>query len=824
MRSSFVLTLAVALYFTSSASAQSRKEAVIVFKDGFFLTGVVKEERTFITDPASGQSITIPLSGGLVNLDDRVRRTYFIPGQLQEVLEKKEVNRDLINLTRYPNTARPDQILPGWQITDFPAFDVKWERSLNVNVTRPGFNKSFPMRQRIIQLTPQIMHIQSLGYNWDIFYLTRELSLADVRALLAGYVADKKEIKDWKDWDKRKLVGMFLHQAGWHEEAQQELDKLVEEYPSRKEDLASLRETIAKVLADIQVEDIDRAFKAGQHKRAQERLTQFATDKLEPLVNEKNLQLARDLRNKYDDLNTKMGQARQTLAALIKRVEPSDSKFWSDAADLILGELNLDTLPRLETFVTFGLQHLREVEANAKPSQAADEVLALAVSGWLLGNASAEPDTTSARLLARARGMVLDYQKNDNSAVRLQMLQSLFQRSNMTVEVLARIIKTAPPVNAFDKTKIDTKTVKLDIDIADSRGGSYYVKLPPDYHHHRDYPVVLYLQSARERADVTLERLGELAAQHGFILAAPLWGGPSGAAYTYTAREHAIVLDSLRDLRRRFQIDSDRVFLFGWENGADAALDIGMSHPDQFAGILSMCGVPRYYTAEHDRYLTNAQYLPVYLVEGDRNGLNGAAARWMLKDWMHGTYSALYAEYKGRGPDWYKGELPRMFDWMTHKKRFFPKKEMGRRNTTGGVGEEFRTMRECDNRFYWLTTDVIDPRCLSGPTLQVRATPPASMQASISVANKLDAKSPGQTETKAKIFTQVAIQTKGLRQVTLWLSPAMVDFTNPIRIKVNGSAIGGDRLLPPNPAVLMEDFFYNGDRQRLFYEKVELRF
>ena len=47
-----------------------------------------------------------------------------------------------------------------------------------------------------------------------------------------------------------------------------------------------------------------------------------------------------------------------------------------------------------------------------------------------------------------------------------------------------------------------------------------------------------------------------------------------------------MVIDTLRDLRRRFQVDSDRVFLFGWEQGADAALDIGMSHPDQFAGVL----------------------------------------------------------------------------------------------------------------------------------------------------------------------------------------------------------------------------------------------
>ena len=47
---------------------------------------------------------------------------------------------------------------------------------------------------------------------------------------------------------------------------------------------------------------------------------------------------------------------------------------------------------------------------------------------------------------------------------------------------------------------------------------------------------------------------------------------------------------------------------------------LGLMFPDQFAGVLPMCGSPRYFTAERDRYLSNAQYLPFYLVEGDRNG------------------------------------------------------------------------------------------------------------------------------------------------------------------------------------------------------------
>ena len=101
------LLIILLLAFAGGAvQAQARKEAVIVFKDGFYLSGKVVEKKDYIIDPATGRSFTIPLAGGLINLDDGVRRMYFIPGQLQAVEEKKSVDRDLINLPRYANTSR----------------------------------------------------------------------------------------------------------------------------------------------------------------------------------------------------------------------------------------------------------------------------------------------------------------------------------------------------------------------------------------------------------------------------------------------------------------------------------------------------------------------------------------------------------------------------------------------------------------------------------------------------------------------------------------------------------------------------------------------
>src|SRR4029079_4233731 len=100
----------------------------------------------------------------------------------------------------------------------------------------------------------------------------------------------------------------------------------------------------------------------------------------------------------------------------------------------------------------------------------------------------------------------------------------------------------------------------------------------PDYHHRRSYPVVILLHSGREKAEEMLERFTAEAAKYGFILAAPLWHGNNVFKKRIQpgAKEREIVCDALRDLRRRFNVDSDRVFLFGREDGATLAFDVGL--------------------------------------------------------------------------------------------------------------------------------------------------------------------------------------------------------------------------------------------------------
>jgi len=297
-----------------------------------------------------------------------------------------------------------------------------------------------------------------------------------------------------------------------------------------------------------------------------------------------------------------------------------------------------------------------------------------------------------------------------------------------------------------------------------------------------------------------LNRWSDLAAQHGYILVAPEWNHGKGVTYGYSPEEHGVVLHALRDLRRRFQVDSDRVFLFGYGQGGLMAYDVGLAHPDLFAGVLPMSAAPSYFPG---KYGTNAQFLPFFVVGGDRAGSAVQENRSLFKEWVRWNYASFYVEYRGRGVEWFGGELPTMFEWMGRQKRAHPMRELGRVNFSGGAGEEFKTMRLTDNRFYWLGAEV-QARYVNDSARWNPRMAAATLQANIFSGN------------------QVHLHTTGINQATVWLGPSMIDFTKPVTLRVNNQHVSP---IPVHASLetLLEDVYLRGDRQQLYFARVTVK-
>ena len=131
--------------------------------------------------------------------------------------------------------------------------------------------------------------------------------------------------------------------------------------------------------------------------------------------------------------------------------------------------------------------------------------------------------------------------------------------------------------------------------------------------------MLVVLHQSGETPEEMLKRWSNAAGENGYILVAPEWTEGLGGAYSYSDHEHAVVLDTLRDLRRRFAVDSDRVFLFGLGQGGEMAFDVGLSHPDLFAGVLPMSAGPRKFA----RQVFQQRTISAFLHRGRRPLRNG---------------------------------------------------------------------------------------------------------------------------------------------------------------------------------------------------------
>jgi hypothetical protein len=168
--------------------------------------------------------------------------------------------------------------------------------------------------------------------------------------------------------------------------------------------------------------------------------------------------------------------------------------------------------------------------------------------------------------------------------------------------------------------------------------------------------------------------------------------------------------------------------------------------------------------------------------------------------------------YRGRGYEWYPAELETAFDWMNRRRRLNPNPELGRYPYDDRLGTSLCTIRSSDDRFFWLSTESIKDMHL----LEKKPTPssnivPARMQAIIKPGN------------------QVIVSTWGLKQVTVWFGPGMLDFTRPVSIKLNGFRDNpnvwnnGKKPLKPSLSLMMEDLYQRGDKTRLFVAQVHLK-
>jgi pimeloyl-ACP methyl ester carboxylesterase len=800
---------------------------LIIFKDGFVLEGKVKQQQETIIEPGAGV-FSAPKDSFWI--DDGARRIFFSRKQVAEPSKTdKERYADAVVLMR---AIRPQNQfkVPSGRFGAISPWNEKWDRTLTLDALRAdGKIKPLQLAQHLSILTPYFMRVDCRDYRWAPHYLTRELERESVRGVLLSH-PDLKLTGAKTDVAKRFRLFQFFVQAGWFDMAQAELDDIEKELPEEKTKITDARTQLKKAVLVEFVDLLELANKNGRHQWVQARLPGAVVQ-----ATDENLAArVRTLQTAYEASARNLAQARNLLNTLPAEIpEGAQQNFFQEVATTILSELTQDNVGRLEPFVSLAKLAQNQKALNQTPDYTPAQLLSAGLSGWVMGGTNAEAKVEHAQRLWKARTFALAYLATHDAQDRQQLLAAYQRSQPLACDEIAQLLRFLPPTDPFELTALtlgpwaagalplpyaslfwalyglqqtapnSQYTLQVELPWRSRRGASYLVQLPPEYHHGRNYPVLFVLHEATEKPEDILRRFSALAAQHGYLLVAPQWNLSSREGYNYSAIEHLAVTETLLDLRRRFQVDSDRVFLAGFGEGANMAFDVGLAHPDLFAGVVVLAGRPQYFAR---MYWPNAQYLPFYVVSGDLDADGYKDNRAEFDRWLppaHG-YPSLFVLYKGRGQEWFGGELPNIFDWMDRKKREAPTTTLGRSGNGTSFGDEFQSMRPADNHFYWLSGDDMNERQKNDRRGWNKVVVPASFQAQVSGGS------------------QINVNVRGFKKITVWLGEGTIDYEKPVTVYLNQRLALANRKVTPNLGTLLEDVYQRGDRQRRFWAKLEL--
>lgn len=160
------------------------------------------------------------------------------------------------------------------------------------------------------------------------------------------------------------------------------------------------------------------------------------------------------------------------------------------------------------------------------------------------------------------------------------------------------------------------------------RTHTIYARVPAGYDPEQPTPVLIWLHGGVRRdsdggGQFGATALGERADAHGFIVLSP--SAYAGVAW-WTPAGVDLVRGSLDDVKARWHVDANRVYVAGFSDGASGCYHLLAHDPDPYAAFLPMMGHPAFTRMlGGPTYASNVQSRPVFAVNGGRDPLYPSA-------------------------------------------------------------------------------------------------------------------------------------------------------------------------------------------------------
>ena len=365
------------------------------------------------------------------------------------------------------------------------------------------------------------------------------------------------------------------------------------------------------------------------------------------------------------------------------------------------------------------------------------------------------------------------------------LLRDILSDESVSIDIVSQLIRTGRTYQSQPVGDRPREQIVI-------RGQAYPLSLliPQTYHASKTYALVLCLHGFGFTGEEYLERwrtrLGE-----DYLLACPTY--PSGAWFTRRAEE--LVLATIRDLRTRYHVDPDRIFLTGMSNGGIGAWLIGMHHAPLFAGIAPMAsGLDNVLMP----FLGNLRQTPIYMIHGVKDqvmpvDLSRSIARELDKLGYPYVYREHEREHPMAGGHYFpKEELPDLLAWFNSHRR----EPLPTRLTVVRDGSHFQP-------FNWVRLDSTDPIAAFSDDLvdkrdeRIKHRVYAKLDASVQEGNRIE------------------VRTHHVRRYSLFLNGSLIDPAKPLTVITNGQ-VSFTGIVTPSLETLLRQARLRQDPQRLF--------
>lgn len=250
---------------------------------------------------------------------------------------------------------------------------------------------------------------------------------------------------------------------------------------------------------------------------------------------------------------------------------------------------------------------------------------------------------------------------------------------------------------------------------ADGTSQDYALYVPHSYDPSRKYPLIVALHEEDSNHIAELKHVFALPARYGenslqtlmtlpvlpdanYVVVCPFARGNMG----YQGVAEQDVYDALEDVKRRYSIDEDRVYLTGGSMGGGAALWMALTRPDVWAAVAPVCASPM---PGSEEMAGNALNLPVRLFHGDQDPLIPVVtSRQWQKRFLDLGVAVDYVEFPGvRHNAWdFAYRRPGLFEWFATQQRNRSPEHV-----------RFSTRSYRYRSAYWLRIDALTPGLLA---------------------------------------------------------------------------------------------------------------